>query len=199
MLLTLMSFKFGVCWMKIGLRTGTNHSVFVVLVNAGANATSKFSFQHSHNTSFGRHSPLLLRATPSLIFAFRAISGDVKDVFVTVSKIYICLTHFWLPLKSRYPGPKQLILSIFLSFDPPVLFWKLSAIFSRKIPVNPWVRCASGVVWDKSLKEKNSSQCQVQYVHTNGCCQEGVWPYPCGASFWPPHQYCAQHIVARLC
>ena len=94
MLLTLMSFKFGVCWMKIGLRTGTNHSVFVVLVNAGANATSKFSFQHSHNTSFGRHSPLLLRATPSLIFAFRAISGDVKDVFVTVSKIYICLTHF---------------------------------------------------------------------------------------------------------
>ena len=43
-------------------------------------------------------------------------------------------------------GPKQLILDIFLSFDPPALFWKLSAIFSRKIPVNPWVCCASGDV-----------------------------------------------------
>ena len=70
------------CWMKTGLAQPFCLRGFwrcAVLL------PTKFSIQHSHNTSFGRHSPLLLRATPSLIFAFRAISGDVKDVFVTVS------------------------------------------------------------------------------------------------------------------
>ena len=77
-------------------------SSWLLTTLAGNAALSKFSIQHSHNTSFGPHSPLLLRATPSLIFAFRAISGDVKDVFVTVvSKIDICVTHFLLPIESR--------------------------------------------------------------------------------------------------
>ena len=76
-----VSFEFGG---QGSLNEDCNHSVFVVL--AGANTTSKFSVQHSHNTSFGRtalpQSTPTLGATPFLIFAFRAISGRLKDMFV---------------------------------------------------------------------------------------------------------------------
>ena len=75
------SFEFGG---QGSLNEDCNHSVFVVL--AGANTTSKFSVQHSHNTSFGRtalpQSTPTMGATPFLIFAFRAISGRLKDMFV---------------------------------------------------------------------------------------------------------------------
>ena len=76
-----VSFEFGG---QGSLNEDCNHSVFVVL--AGANTTSKFSVQHSHNTSFGRtalpQSTPTMGATPFLIFAFRAISGRLKDMFV---------------------------------------------------------------------------------------------------------------------
>ena len=76
-----MSFEFGG---QGSLNEDCNHSVFVVL--AGANTTSKFSVQHSQNTSFGRtalpQSTPTMGATPFLIFAFRAISGRLKDMFV---------------------------------------------------------------------------------------------------------------------